>query len=182
MQSLNKLNTHKKRKHLIINSKMIRCMIWNWSGPTKFQKHFQTSRFEHRDVWPGPMSRQLSEMRRADEVDEDSGSGSDCSIDMTRNLGNGRSVPRNSFSRRSTTLCAQTILLSPRPERSDRQSECLGIDKPKDESAAFHHDRISTFSAYNSHRKKDSAAVISKSSYQNGPTSHDVGVLTADIM
>jgi hypothetical protein len=48
-----------------------------------------------------------------EELDDESGSGSDCSIDISRSIGEfPRAVPRNSFSRRSRTVSESSGLLS----------------------------------------------------------------------
>jgi hypothetical protein len=48
-----------------------------------------------------------------EELDDDSGSGSDCSIDRSRSFGEySRAVPRNSFSRRSRTVSEPPTLLT----------------------------------------------------------------------
>jgi hypothetical protein len=117
-----------------------------------------------------------------EEIDDDSGSGSDCSMEISRNFGEySRAVPRNSFSRRSRTVSEpasllEASLLKSRGEESDETSgrsflsvlEKATCDRKK--PVFRHSDIFKSFEELKVHSKTD-CSELGNSQHSQSPTS-----------
>lgn len=85
-----------------------------------------------------------------DDADEDSGTGSDCSVEISRNCGTVRR-PRNSFSRRSA------MSISTNPDTLETMESKIRIDSSHKNGTGFRHDFLSMrLDSVPFHRAKDS--------------------------